>query len=198
MTASQLKPGGWGQHFQVEECQGFIQRSQSSDSDGAGAGSRTEGVGRRSGAVEQIARKDDESIFTLPPRQCSQIQHWQKFTSCELESPRWWRREKSSARQDPSVNSPDMPGASEQSVALFQHQARDRSAVATLIDHRTVTALWFEDFPMISVSIQRREIRWCKVWVVRGVRRRGVASRSPRLRTLLGNEVPITGDGSHP
>ena len=86
--------------------------------------------------------------------------------------------------------------ASEQSVALFQHQARDRSAVATLIDHRTVTALWFEDFPMISVSIQRREIRWCKVWVARGVRRRGVASRSPRLRTLLGNEVPITGDAS--
>ena len=89
-----------------------------------------------------------------------------------------------------------MPGASEQSVALFQHPARDRSAVATLIDHRTVTALWFEDFPMISVSIQRREIRWCKVWVARGVRRRGVASKSPRLRTLLGNEVPITGDAS--
>ena len=63
VTASQQKPGGWGQLFQVDECQGFIQRSQSSDSDGAGAGSRTEGVGRRSGAVDQIARKDDESIF---------------------------------------------------------------------------------------------------------------------------------------
>ena len=102
VTANQQKPGGWGQHFQVEECQGFIQRSQSSDSDGAGAGSRTEGVGRRSGAVDQIARKDDESMFTRahaawPPRQCSQIQHWQKFTSCGLESPRWRRREKSSA-----------------------------------------------------------------------------------------------------
>ena len=46
-----------------------------------------------------------------------------------------------------------------------------------------------------SQSIQR-EIRWCKVWVARGVRRRGVASRSPRLRILLGNEVPITGDAS--
>ena len=65
-------------------------------------------------------------------------QHWQKFTNCELESPRWRRREKSSARnvQDPSPSpSPDMPGASEQSVALFQRPTRDRSALrATLID----------------------------------------------------------------
>ena len=155
MTAKQ-KPGGWWQHFQVEECQGFIQRSQSSDSDGAGAGSQTEGVGRLSGVVDQIARKDDESIF--PSRAHAACRHasaagWQKFTSCELESPRWRRRQQSSARnaQDPSVPSPDMRGASEQSVVLFQHPARDRCAVATLIDHRTVPALWFEDFPMVSV-----------------------------------------------
>ena len=69
VTASQQKPGGWGQHFQVEECQGFIQRWQSSDSDGAGAGSRTQGVGRHSGAVDQIARNDD-SIFPRAHAAC--------------------------------------------------------------------------------------------------------------------------------
>ena len=123
-------------------------------------------------------------------------QHWQKFTSCELESPRWRRREKSSARnaQDPMSLHPTCPGRQSKVCFCFS-MARDRSAVATLIDHRTVTALWFEDLPMVSVSIQR-EIRWCKVWVARGVRRRGVASRSPRLRILLGNEVLITGDAS--
>ena len=39
-----------------------------------------------------------------------------------------------------SVASPDMPGALEQSVALFQHPARDRSTLmATLIDQGGTT-----------------------------------------------------------
>ena len=92
--------------------------SQSSDADGAGAGRKTEGV-------EHL------------PRAHAACRHASAISNIGRSSPiaSSSRRDGGGERRILSVPSPDMPGASEQSVALFQRPERDRSAlIATLID----------------------------------------------------------------
>ena len=127
MTASQQKPCGCGQHCQVDECQGFIQRSQSSDSDGAGAGSRTEGVGRRSGAVDQIARKDDESTFSR-----ANIGRSSQVASSSRRDGGGERRVPQETRKIPLSFHPTCPGRQSKVWFCFS-MARDRSVVTTSV-----------------------------------------------------------------
>ena len=174
--------------IQVEECQVFIQRSRNrltpmeqeraaeqKDLDAA----QVRLTRLREDMMRPSSPRPTQPAATPVPDPTLAEVHQLRARVAEMEAEREEFRKKRA--RSLSVPSPDMPGASEQSVALFQHPVAGLSQ-----EVRTVTALWLEDVPLVSVSVQRREIHWCKVWFARSTRRRGVASRSATFAYIVG------------
>ena len=118
----------------VEKCQDFFQRSRNRL-----MRMEQERVAEQKelgAALVRLTRLHEEiSRATAAPTQPTS-------TPVQRESPRWRRRGKNSARSEGNLcpSSADIIGASEQSVALVQFPARNRSALmATLIDRGTTT-----------------------------------------------------------
>ena len=113
VTASQQKPGGWRQHFEVEECQGFIQRSQSSEE-------RAAEQKELDAAQVRLTRLREKMMRASSPEPYPTLAevHQLRARVAEMEAERQEFRKKHARSHVPS---PDMPWASEQSVVLFQH-----------------------------------------------------------------------------
>ena len=129
--------------IQVEECQAFLQRSRNrlarSEQEVAAEQKAMEAAQVRLTRLREEMMRAPSPLPTQPaatPVQpdpnLAEVQQL-RARIAEMEAEREEFRKKRA--RSLSIPSPDMPGASEQSVALFQRPARDRSALmATLID----------------------------------------------------------------
>ena len=130
--------------IQVEECQAFIQRSQNrlvkmEEERIAEQKELDAALVRLTRLREEMSRvpapgpTQPASVQPVPPDPTLAELQQLRVRVAEMEMEREEFRKKRG--RSLSVPSPDMPGASEQSIALFQHPARDRSSLmATLID----------------------------------------------------------------
>ena len=184
--------------------------SQSSDADGAGAGSRTEGFGRRSGAVDQIARRYDESFFPRAHAACghasarSYIGRSSPIASSSCRDGGGERRVpqetctvplRSFTRHARSVGAKcgSVSASGEGQICSDGHLDRSRRDSRRKFEPLQPSGLKMSPWSQCRCSGVRSGARY-------GLRGQRVGEAShpgpPRLRILLGNEVPSTGDVS--
>ena len=130
--------------IQVEECQAFIQRSQNrllkmEQERVAEQKELDAALVRLTRLREEMSRvpapgpTQPASVQPVPPDSTLAELQQLRARVAEMETEREELRKKRG--RSLSVPSPDMPGALEQNIALFQHPGRDRSSLmATLID----------------------------------------------------------------
>ena len=148
--------------IQVEECQAFIQRSQNRL-----LKMEEERIAEQkelNAALVWLTRLREEmsrlpvpgptqpaSVQPVPPDPTVVELQQLRVRVAEMEMEREEFRKKRG--RSLSVPSPDMPGASEQSIALFQHPARDRSSLMATLNESWRDHCWkFQSFQPVGMS----------------------------------------------